>query len=68
MTQLLDRSIEQRFIQTSVSWESFKAIQSGLAGSARVRLFYYERKLEITRLIHSRRFNVTPAFSLQTEI
>lgn len=47
MTQLLDKSTEQRFIQTGVSWESFKAIQSGFAGSPGVRLFYYEGELEI---------------------
>lgn len=47
MTQLLDKPIEQRFIQTGVSWESFKAIQSGFAGSPGVRLFYYEGELEI---------------------
>ena len=47
MTQLLDKSTEQRFIQTGLSWESFKAIQSGFAGSPGVRLFYYEGELEI---------------------
>lgn len=47
MTQLLDRPIEQRFVQTGVSWESFKAIQSGFAASPGVRLFYYEGELEI---------------------
>lgn len=33
MTKLLDSPIEQRFIQSGVSWESFKAIQSGFADS-----------------------------------
>lgn len=47
MTQLLDKPTEQRFIQTGVSWESFKAIQSGFASSPGVRLFYYEGELEI---------------------
>jgi Uma2 family endonuclease len=47
MTQLLDKPTEQRFIQTGVSWESFKAIQSGFAGSPGVRLFYCEGELEI---------------------
>ncbi len=47
MTQLLDKFIEQRFIQTGVDWQSFKAIQSGFAGSSGVRLFYYEGELEI---------------------
>ena len=47
MTQLLDRPIEQRFIQTGVSWESFKAIQKGFADSLSVRLFYYRGELEI---------------------
>jgi Uma2 family endonuclease len=47
MTQLLDKPTEQRFIQTGVSWESFKAIQSGFAESPGIRLFYYEGELEI---------------------
>lgn len=47
MTQLLDKPTEQRFIQTGLSWESFKAIQSGFAGSPGVRLFYFEGELEI---------------------
>ncbi|QYO62892.1 Uma2 family endonuclease [Leptolyngbya sp. 7M] len=47
MTQLLGKPAEQRFIQTGVSWKSFKAIQSGFAGSPGVRLFYYEGELEI---------------------
>ncbi len=47
MIQLLDKPTEQRFIQTGVGWESFKAIQSGFAGSPGVRLFYYEGELEI---------------------
>jgi Uma2 family endonuclease len=49
MTQLFDKftPAEQRFIQTGVSWESFKAIQSGFADSPGVRLFYYEGELEI---------------------
>ncbi len=47
MTQLLNKPTEQRFIQTGVSWESFKAIQTGFADSPGVRLFYYEGELEI---------------------
>jgi hypothetical protein len=47
MSQLLDQSTEQRFIQTGVSWKSFKAIQAGFADSPGVRLFYYEGELEI---------------------
>jgi len=47
MAQLLDKSTEQRFIQTGVSWESFKAIQQGFTNSPGVRLFYYEGELEI---------------------
>ena len=47
MTQLLDKFIEQRFIQAGVDWQSFEAIQSGFAGSPGVRLFYYEGELEI---------------------
>lgn len=47
MTQLLDKSTEQRFIQTGISWESFKTIQSGFVGLPGVRLFYYEGELEI---------------------
>lgn len=47
MTQLLDRPTEQRFIQTGVSWESFKAIQKGFEDFPSVRLFYYRGELEI---------------------
>ena len=46
MTQLLDTT-EQRFVQTGVSWQGFKAIQGGFAGSPGVRLFYYKGELEI---------------------
>jgi Uma2 family endonuclease len=38
---------EQQFIQTGLSWESFKAIQKGFADSPGVRLFYYRGELEI---------------------
>ena len=47
MTQMLDKPTEQRFVQTGISWENFKVIQRGFAGSPRVRLFYYEGELEI---------------------
>lgn len=47
MTQLLDKPIEQRFIHTGVSWENFKAIQTGFADSPGVRLFFHEGELEI---------------------
>ena len=47
MTQLLEPSTEQRFIQTGVSWENFKAIQRGFADSPGIRLFYFEGELEI---------------------
>jgi Uma2 family endonuclease len=42
-----NKSTEQRFIQTGVSWESFKAIQQGFADSPGVRLFYYKGEVEI---------------------
>jgi len=47
MTQLLDKPAEQRFIQTGVSWENFKAIQRGFADLPGVHLFYFEGELEI---------------------
>ncbi|MEO1144900.1 MAG: Uma2 family endonuclease [Cyanobacteria bacterium J06638_22] len=47
MTQLLEPSTEQRFIQIGVSWENFKTIQQGFANSPGVRLFYFEGELEI---------------------
>lgn len=47
MTQLLDPLTEQRFIQTGVSWASFKAIQTGFAGLPGIRLFYYKGAIEI---------------------
>ncbi|MBW4485875.1 MAG: Uma2 family endonuclease [Tildeniella torsiva UHER 1998/13D] len=47
VVQLVDRSAEQRFIHTGVSWDSFKAIQQGFADSPGIRLFYYAGELEI---------------------
>ncbi len=47
MTRLLDQSTEQRFIQTGINWENFKAIQTGFADSPGVRLFYYQGELEL---------------------
>jgi Uma2 family endonuclease len=47
MTYTLDKPIEQHFLQTGVSWSSFKAIQQGFADSPGVRLFYYRGELEI---------------------
>jgi len=47
MIQLVEPPLEQRFIQTGVSWDSFKAIQSGFANSPGVRLFFYQGELEI---------------------
>jgi Uma2 family endonuclease len=47
MTPLLERPAEQRFIQSGVSWESFKAIQTGFTNLPGVRLFYYKGELEI---------------------
>ncbi len=45
--QVLDHASEQRFVQSGVSWQSFKAIQSGFASFPGVCLFYYEGELEI---------------------
>ena len=42
-----NQSIEQRFIQTGVSWSNFKSIQKGFAEKPGVRLFYYRGELEI---------------------
>lgn len=42
-----ERSTDQRFVKTGVSWEDFKAIQQGFANSPGVHLFYYRGELEI---------------------
>ena len=47
MVQLVDRSTEQRFTHTGVSWDNFKAIQQGFADSPGIRLFYFAGELEI---------------------
>jgi Uma2 family endonuclease len=49
-TRQPNKPIEQRFIQTGVSWESFKAIQKGFEDSPGVRLFYYRGELEIVAI------------------
>lgn len=46
-TRPSNKPIQQRFIQTGLSWESFKAIQKGFADSPGIRLFYYRGELEI---------------------
>ena len=45
--KLSNKSTEQRFIQTGVSWSNFKFIQKGFAEKPGVRLFYYQGELEI---------------------
>lgn len=47
MTQLLTKSVEQRFIHHGHTWEQFKLIQQGFEGFPGVRLFYYEGTIEI---------------------
>ena len=42
-----ERSTDQRFVKTGVSWDDFKAIQQGFANLPGVRLFYYRGELEI---------------------
>jgi Uma2 family endonuclease len=50
MTYLLDKSTEQRFIHTGVTWEQFKQIEAGFSESPGVRLFYYQGEVEILAL------------------
>jgi Uma2 family endonuclease len=47
MTQTLDKSTDQRFIHSGVSWEQFKLIEAGFAESPGIKLFYYQGEVEI---------------------
>lgn len=47
MTQLLNKTVEQRIVHHGRTWEQFKLIQKGFEGSHGVRLFYYNGTLEI---------------------
>lgn len=47
MTQLLVKSVEQRFIHSGHTWEQFKLIQKGFEDFPGVRLSYYEGTIEI---------------------
>lgn len=48
MTQILEKSTtDQRLIHHGLTWQHFKLIQAGFAGSSGVRLFYYDGTLEI---------------------
>ena len=46
MTQLLGTT-DQHIIRSGRTWEQFKLIQKGFEGSPGVRLFYYNRTIEI---------------------
>lgn len=47
MTQLFDRSTDQRIVHHGHTWEQFKLIQQGFAGFSGVRLAYYQGTIEI---------------------
>lgn len=46
MPPLLDKTTDQRIVHQG-TWEQFKFIQKGFAGSPGVRLFYYEGAIDI---------------------
>jgi Uma2 family endonuclease len=46
MSPLLKKTIDQRIVHQG-TWEQFKFIQKGFAGSPGVRLFYYDGTIEI---------------------
>lgn len=46
MPPLLDKTIDQRIVHHG-TWEQFKLIQKGFEGSPGVRLFYYQKTIEI---------------------
>ena len=47
MTQLLNKTTDQRIVHHGRTWEQFKLIQKGFEGSPGVRLFYGNGTLEI---------------------
>lgn len=47
MTQLLNKTTDQRIVHHGHTWEQFKLIQKGFEGSSGVRLFYYNGTIEI---------------------
>lgn len=47
MTQLLDKTTDQRIIHHARTWDQFKLIQKGFEDSPGVRLFYYNGTVEI---------------------
>lgn len=47
MTQTLDKPKDQRLVHSGISWQQFKAIQTGFADSPGIRLFYYRGEIEI---------------------
>ncbi len=47
MTQVLNKTSDQRIVQHDLSWEQFKLIQKGFENSPGVRLFYFDGTIEI---------------------
>jgi Uma2 family endonuclease len=47
MTQTLLQPLDQRFIQSGISWQQFKLIEQGFSDSPGTRLFYYRGEVEI---------------------
>ncbi|MEG4804607.1 Uma2 family endonuclease [Microcoleus sp. ARI1-B5] len=47
MAQTLLQPLDQRFIQSGISWEQFKLIEKGFSDSPGTRLFYYKGEVEI---------------------
>jgi Uma2 family endonuclease len=47
MMQLLNKTADHHIVHHGHTWEQFKLIQTGFAGSSGVRLFYYNGTIEI---------------------
>jgi Uma2 family endonuclease len=47
MTYTLNKSVEQRFLHSGMTWERFKVLEESFAGSPGIRLFYYRGEVEI---------------------
>ncbi|OCQ97938.1 hypothetical protein BCD67_02050 [Oscillatoriales cyanobacterium USR001] len=56
MTQTLLKPLDQRFIQSGISWQHFKLIEQGFSDSPGIKLFYYKGEVEILAVSQEHEF------------
>ncbi|MEG4939166.1 Uma2 family endonuclease [Microcoleus sp. F4-D5] len=54
MTQTLLKPLDQRFINSGISWQHFKLIEQGFSDSPGIKLFYYKGEVEILAVSEDR--------------